>query len=176
MKLFAVAPALLLLTGCPLLDVEVEVAEVCITYNDVPIEGVPLEALDHVETTVLLDDFAELRELVSRQDVDLRFTRAEIRAVDVPSIGPITSARVVVASGDPESTLPTLTVVECTDNCLVDGTTLAISADVQESALEYVKSASLVVDLDLHGRLPATQWHADIDVCMSGRAGFRLEP
>ena len=174
MKVFTVIPALLL-TGCPLLDVEVEVAEVCITYNDVPIEGVPLEALDHVETTVLLDDFAELRELVSRQDVDLRFTRAEIRAVDVPSIGPITSARVVVASGDPESTLPTLTVVECAGDCLVDGTTLAISADVQESALEYVKSASLV-DLDLHGRLPATQWHADIDVCMSGRAGFRLEP
>jgi hypothetical protein len=83
---------------------------------------------------------------------------------------------VSVASGDPESTLPTMSIVDCDGDCLPDGTTLSLPAETQQSAIEYVKTGSLVVDLDLRGALPAEAWTADVDVCMSGRFRYTLEP
>jgi hypothetical protein len=171
MKLLPLA-SLFLLTGCPFLEIEAEVAEVCVTYNHVTIEGV---AVDSVQTSFVADDLGQLSALVE-QDAELAFVRAEIRAVDRDDVGFVSAAKVAIASGNPDSALPTLPIIECDGDCLPDGPTLAIPADVQHSAVDYVKSGSLVVDLELRGALPAEAWTADVDICMTGRVGYAVEP
>jgi hypothetical protein len=158
------------LSGCPLLELEAEVGEVCVTYANVSIEGV---TGDHLQHSVAAEDLAALQEFVE-QDANLEFTRVALRSSS--SLGFVSSARVSVASGDPESTLPTLQIVECDGDCVPDGTTIAIPAATQQSAIEYVKTGSLVLDLDLRGQLPAEAWTADIDVCMTGSFRYTVEP
>lgn len=160
------------LAGCPLLAVEAEVGEVCVTYKDIAIEGVPTG--DRVQHQFSTDDLGQLQEL-AEQDADLAFTRVAIRAhgSGVPRVD---AAHVSVASGNPDSTLPTMSIVECSGDCVSDGFTLDIPAGIQQSALEYVQSGSLVVDLDLRGTLPIEAWTADIDVCMTGKFRYVLDP
>src|SRR5687767_14094865 len=98
MKIIALA-SLLALSGCPFLEIEAEVSEVCVTYDNVQIDGVDPGAL-LVQTSFTADDLGELASLVE-QDADLRFTRAEIRAVDGSSLGFVRTARVAIASGNP---------------------------------------------------------------------------
>jgi hypothetical protein len=164
-------PALLLLTGCPLLEIEASIEEVCVTYRDIQIEGV---AGDRVQHSFTADDLGQLQTFVE-QDAEMSFTRVAIRAHG-GAFAAVTSARVAVASGDPASTLPTLSIVECDGDCLPDGNTLAIPADTQHSAVEYVATGSLVIDMDLRGQLPAETWTADVDVCMTGAFRFAVEP
>jgi hypothetical protein len=160
------------LAGCPLLAIEAEVGEVCVTYKDIEIEGVPTG--DRVQHSFSTDDLGQLKELAD-QDAELAFTRVVVRAhgSGVPSVS---SAHVTVASGDPESALPTMPIVECDGDCVSDGYTIDIPAGIQQSALEYVQAGSLVVDLDLRGQLPIEAWTADVDVCMTGKFSYVLDP
>jgi hypothetical protein len=166
------ATLLLPLAGCPLLAIEAEVSEVCVTYADVQIEGVPTG--DRVTHSFTIDDLGSLQEFVD-QDAELSFTRVAVRThgSGFPSIQ---SAHVSVASGDPESTLPTMSIVECDGDCVSDGFTLDIPAGIQQSALEYVKSGSIAVDMDLQGQLPIEAWSADVDVCMTGHFKYVVDP
>ena len=158
------------LAGCPLLQIEAEVSEVCVTYANVEIEGV---AGDRVQHSFTATDLGALQEFVD-QDAELSFTRVAIRSGS--AFGRVDAASVTVASGDPEATLPTLAIVECAGDCVPDGATLDIPAAVQHSAVEYVKTGSLVVEMDLRGQLPAEAWTADVDVCMTGRFSYTVEP
>jgi hypothetical protein len=170
MKIYPLA--LLVLSGCPFLEVSAEIGEVCVTYNNVQIDGVDGAV---VQRSFTADDLGQLTTLVE-QDAELSFVRAEIRAVGGASIGFVSAAKVAIASGNPDSTLPTLPIVECDGDCLPDGPSLAIPVDVQHSAVEYVKTGSLVIDLEMRGELPRDAWMADVDVCMTGRFRYALEP
>ncbi len=171
-----IVPAVLS-TGCPLLQVDTEVSEVCVTYHDVVIEGVPGQGDGPTElaTSVTIDDLGQLTDLVD-QDDDLAFVRAEIRATDGTDLGFVDAANVSIASGDPDSVLPTLSVVACDGDCLPNGAVLEIPAAIQHSAVDYVRTGSLAIDLDIVGRAPATDWTADVDVCMTGHLTYKLEP
>lgn len=160
-----------LLAGCPLLEIETSIEEVCVTYRDIEIEGVMGDQVQHSFSTGELGELQRFAE----QDAEMVFTRVAIRA-HTASFAAIERARVAVASGDPESTLPTLPIVECDGDCLSDGRTLAIPAETQHSAVAYVATGALVLDLDLRGELPAEAWTADVDVCMSGRFRYAVEP
>jgi hypothetical protein len=166
---FALA-LLVLPTGCPLLELDANVSEVCVTYSNVQIDAV---TGDHVQASVTIDDLGQLQDLVGR-DSDLRFVRAELRGAS--SLSFVSAAEVSIASGDPASTLPTLSIVACDGDCLADGSALGIPAAVQHSAVAYVKTGSLVIDLDLRGQLPAQAWTADVDVCMTGHLQYAVEP
>ena len=158
------------LSGCPLLELEADVGEVCVTYKDVAIEGV---TGDRVQHSVSANDLGKLQTFVE-QDANLAFTRVALRSQS--SLAFVSAATVAVASGDPESTLPTLSIVSCDGDCLPDGATIAIPATTHHSAIDYVKTGSLVIDLDLRGQLPSGAWTADIDVCMTGNFRYTLEP
>jgi hypothetical protein len=165
--------ALLVLSGCPFLEVEAEVGEVCVTYNDITIDGV---AGGFVQTSFVADDLGQLNALVE-QDAELSFVRAELRAASgATSLGFVGAAKLAIASGDSDSALPTLDIIECDGDCLPDGPRLQIPVSVQHSAVDYVKTGSLVVDLELRGELPATAWTADVDLCMTGRVGYAFRP
>lgn len=163
-----------LTTGCPLLEVQAEVQEVCLTYRGVELPGAP--DLDSIDQSVTFDDLGGVRDLVDL-DAELRFVRAELRAASgIDRIDFVQRARLSIASGDPSSPLPTLDVYHCDGDCLSEGNALAIPAEVQHDAIAYLASRSIVVDFELAGRLPAEPWTADIDVCFTGRINYAVEP
>jgi hypothetical protein len=167
------ASAAALLTGCPLLDVAVEISEVCLTYENVEVKGTSESAL---QSTFAFDDLERIHELLEL-DAELRFVRAEARVTSgLDSFAFVEAATLTIASGDPESTLPTLVVHECTGDCLASGTALELPATVQASAGDYLAGESIIVGVDFAGRAPAQDWTMDIDICVSGKLGYTLEP
>ena len=157
---------LVLLPACPLLDVQAEVDEVCMTYRGVTIPGVPAGET-RIEQSFNVDQLQGAKDLADA-DAQLTFTRAEIRATSgVSDFSFVQQAELSIASGDPNSTLPTLAIFECQD-CGTATTTLDVDNAMVTPIQDYIKSGSLVVTLALQGTPPATDWTADVDVCMTG--------
>lgn len=165
---------LVLLPGCPLLDVEADVGEVCVTYPDIEVD-VPAGSV-MLETSFVVDDLSAIHDL-TKFDATMSFVRARVRATSgLDDLGFVTSAHLDISSGDPTSALPRITVYTCDGDCTPTGPSLEIPAPDQHDAMDYVKSGSLLVDLQISGRTPAQHFKMDVDVCMSGRAGYTFTP
>jgi hypothetical protein len=95
-----------LATGCPLVEVDVEVREVRLTYADIAVEGVPAEAGGSVQQEFVFDDLGDIQELVEL-DADVSFLRVELSTKSgIASFDFVDHATVSISSGDPASTLP----------------------------------------------------------------------
>jgi hypothetical protein len=165
---------LLLVTGCPVLDVAVEVKDVCLTYPGITIEGVP--DTRSVNRSFVFDDLDGVRALV-KEHADVQFVRAEVRArAGISDFAFVDTALVTMASGDPASKLPVLTVFGCDGDCLLDGNRLTLPASVEKSATEYLATDSILVEVVITGRLPNVTWTMDADICMNGQLDYQLEP
>jgi hypothetical protein len=166
---------LLALPGCPLLDVEVDAQEVCLSYPNfqVPAAGTGETALHQ---SFVFDDLSAVKD-ITKLDANLEFVRAEVRATSgIQSFDFIHAVHIVVASGDPASTLPPMTMYHCDGDCAPDGDRLEIPAAVGADAIAYLRSSSVKIDLDFEGQVPAVAWTMDIDVCMKARAGYTVSP
>ncbi len=174
MRLFLLAGLAGLVPGCPLLDVQMEVQEVCLTYRGVTIPGVPTG-----QTTVDQSfNFKDLQGAKNLADADakLTVTRAEIRATSgVSDFKFVQKAALSIASADPNSTLPTLGIFSCTD-CGNETPTLDVTDPTTTPVQDYIKSGSLIVTVDLAGTPPTADWTADVDVCMSGTISYSVSP
>jgi hypothetical protein len=175
-KLFVLAVGLAMLPGCPLLEVEVEIPEVCLTYPNLQIEAAPA-GLTSAKQSFVFDDLSAAHDLTGKLDADLEFVRAEVRATSgIDGFAFARAVHVVVSSGDPDSTLPPLTIYDCDGDCAPEGNKLAIPAEAGRNAIDYLRSNSLAIDLAFEGELPTTAWTMDIDVCMKARAGYTFSP
>ncbi len=159
-KLFAFA-LLLFPTGfdgCPIASVEVDVSEVCVTRD------VEVGATDGTSATAsfTVDDFGKLGELAG-EDSEAQFTA--LRFPDMRA--QLTHAHALLASGNPDATLPALEVA-CDGNCAA----IEMPAALTANAVDYIRSGSLVVELELAGALPTEAWTAKVDVCMTGAFAF----
>ncbi|MEO8700835.1 MAG: hypothetical protein ABI867_12370 [Kofleriaceae bacterium] len=165
-KLAMLVSAVALLGGCPLFEAEVEVGEVCMTYEDVQID--PSVAVGNTTgASFVFDDLSPIHDLLDL-DANLELVRANIRPRSgIASLDFVHSAQVTLASGDPESTLPTLSVLACDGDCFAGGT-LEVPASTQQDAVEYVRSESVVIGVDLQGEIPQAAFSVDVDVCMRG--------
>lgn len=167
---------LTLSTGCPLLEVEAEMPEVCMTHKDVEVAGVPAEYSGGIDETFAFDDlsaFDQLKDL----DADLRFVSATVRATyGVGNLAFINSASVEVASNNPDSTLPTRMFYACDGDCPAKDNALAIPVQDQDDALEYIKSGSLSIALKANGSMPTESWKMDVEICVAGRAAYTFQP
>lgn len=168
--LFAVA--LTQLGGCPLLDVEVEVPEVCVGYHDLPVDGV---ATDGVTTTLherfAVDDLDALHQ-VTDLDADVGFVRAALLArAGITDFGFVDAARIAITSDDPA--LPPLVLYQCDGDCVPADGALDMLAAAQHDALDYLRGSSLVVDIELTGRIPREAWAMDVDICFTARARYQ---
>ena len=162
-----------LVPACPLLSVQAEVQEVCLTYTGVTIPGVP--AGGNISQSF---DFKDLQGAKALADANaqLTFTHAEVRATSgVSSFSFVQQAELSIASGDANSTLPTLSIFKC-DGCGNATTTLDVTNATSSPAQDYMKTGSLVVTIDLTGTPPATDWTADVDICMSGTVDYTVNP
>lgn len=168
----AFAAALVTLAGCPkLFEVEVELGEVCLTRRGVEVPGVPAGAPPTAADDFTFDDLGAIHELMDKGGADLKFVRAELRSEIALDF--MQSAHLSISSGDPNSTLDTLQVLNCED-CLADGSTLGIPAGVQSNAIEYLEGESIIVDMEVAGTMPSEDWKMDVDLCMAGH--FSVAP
>jgi hypothetical protein len=174
---FAALLALALLpAGCPfpLLDVAADVQAVCVTYTDVQVEGVPAIAGVHsVSQSFTVSDLGEITSL-DKLDAQLTFVSAELHATSgISDFTFVQAANVMVASGDPTSTLPTVDVYDCTGDCAPTGSTMSVPAATEVDAAPYVHSGSVVIDVELSGNPPTTAWTMDVDVCFSAHLDYQ---
>ena len=177
MRLYLLA-SLLALPACPLLDVTAQVQEVCMTYSGVTIPGVPVGQTS-IEQSFTLDQLqgaSAFARSAANADAQLTFTHAEIRAVSgVSGFSFVQKAELSIASGDPNSTLPTLSVFDC-EGCGTSSPALDVDNATTVPVQDYIKTGSLVVTIALQGTPPENDWVADVDVCMSGNISYKVAP
>jgi len=152
-------------------DVEVKVTDLCVPYNGVTIDGVDpgITELDHQFTYTKL---AALQSLAA--DIkDLEFiSLGATPESGVTSLDFIDAANDTVSSGDPSSPLPTIDVYDCAGDCVPNGNTLEVPAMLETSALAYIETGSIIVDLEIDGQLPTSNWVIDLDACFSGQLDY----
>lgn len=177
-KLFKTLPllgvSLTLLPGCPLLKIEAEVEEVCLSYPNLEVTN-PI-AQSSIQQSFVFDDLSAIHDL-AEQDANLQFVRATVRATSgISDFSFVRAVRLVVSSGDPSSSLPSLTMYDCDGDCVPEGDELAIPASVGTNAIEYLRGDSVLIDLDFEGEIPAGTWTMDVDVCMKAKAAYTVSP
>jgi hypothetical protein len=166
---------LVVLPACPLLDVQAEVQEVCLTYRGVTIPGVPAGAGGTIDQSFNFDDLQGAKALADA-NAHLTFTRAEVRATSgVTDLSFVKHADLSIASGDPNSTLPTLSIFDC-DDCSTSASALDTDNATTSPVEDYIKSGSLVVTIALTGAPPANDWSVDVDICMTGNVSYQVGP
>lgn len=174
-SVLALGIGLVFLPGCPLLDIEADVPEVCLRYPNLQVETT--KGATSFKQSFAFDDLSSVHDLTDKLDANLEFVRAEVRATSgIDSFAFVRAVHIVVSSGDPNSTLPPLTMYDCNGDCVPEGATLDIPAAVGHDAIEYLKSNSVVIDLDFQGEVPASTFTMDVDVCMKARAGYTFRP
>jgi hypothetical protein len=167
-----VGAGLVLLTGgCPLLQIEAEVQEVCMTYADLEIPG--SDGSGTISHQFVFDDLMSIDE-IEQLDGNVEFVNVKLRAKSgVSDLGFVESAHITVASGDPASTLPELTIVDCSGAaCPTAGSAITLLASEHGDAMAYLRSDSVAVSLDVTRVLPTQAWTIDVDVCVKGTIRF----
>ncbi|HET9623047.1 MAG TPA: hypothetical protein VFP84_16860 [Kofleriaceae bacterium] len=165
---------LTVLPACPLLDVTADAQEVCLTYPNLKVPAAGGET--SLDQSFSFDDLSKIHDL-TKLDASLEFTRAQVRATSgITDFSFIESAKLDVASGDPGSTLPTLTMYDCNGDCDPNGATLDIPANTVTNAVQYLRGDSIEIGVAFKGTLPSVAWTLDIDVCMTASASYSVAP
>jgi hypothetical protein len=170
-KSLLVIAGLSLLPGCPLLEAEVQVQEVCITYDDID----ALPATD-VHQQIVIDDMSEIHELTDHAE-DLRFRRAEVIATSgIDNFDFVDTARIAISPGAGESPVAPLTLYRCDGDCVSHADSLALTADEEHDVLDYLRGDAITLHLDVTGTPPPVAWTMSVVVCFEGRARFEVAP
>jgi len=166
---------LLALPGCPLLDVQVDAEEVCLSYPNLEIPAAA-GGMTSLDQSFSFDDLSAVHDIV-KLDANLEFVRAEVTATSgITNFDFIHSVKIVVASGDPGTTLAPMTMYDCNGDCVPDGNKLEIPAAEGNDAIAYLRSSSIKIDLQFEGDVPAVKWTMDVNVCIKARAGYSYSP
>jgi hypothetical protein len=172
-SLLAFGLGLTLLPGCPLLDVEADAQEVCLTYPNlqVPAAG----GLTSLHQSFSFDDLSQIHDLADL-DADIELIRAEVHATSgISDFSFIHSAKIVVGA-NAQAGLPALTMYDCNGDCNPEGAKLVIPAAKVNDAIEYLRGDALTVDVSFEGVVPDKAWTMDVDVCMKASASYTFSP
>jgi hypothetical protein len=162
--------ALSLLPACPLLEAQVDVPEVCITYDDIEV----LAAATEVDQQIVVDDLGEIHELVEHAE-DLTFKRAEAIAVSgVGDFSFVDSARIAIAPGRGDGAVTPLTLYQCDGDCVSSADALVLSDDERHDVLDYLRGDAITLDLAITGDLPQVTWTMSVVVCFAGSARYSV--
>ncbi len=162
---------LLLLPACPLLDVQADVQDACVTYQNVSIDPMP-QVTGTLEKSFTVSDLSALKDLAD-DGFQLGFARGDVRAVSgVSDFGFVQAADVLITSGSADSTLSAFDF-GCT-NCGSAASEVDFAPQGSADAQAYVETGSLIVTVELTGTPPAVSWTMDVDVCMTGTASYEL--
>jgi hypothetical protein len=157
----------LLLGGCPLLDVEADVQEACVTRTGVQIAANAPTS----DQSIVVDHLDGLADL-AKQGFHLTLVHGQVRATSgISDFSFVTSAAVSLASGDPSSTLATLDALACDSRGSADAI-LDVTPSSTADVAPYIESGSLILNVDLAGAAPAVDWTMDVEVCAHGSASY----
>ncbi|HEX4454132.1 MAG TPA: hypothetical protein VH143_24885 [Kofleriaceae bacterium] len=167
---------LALLPACPLLDLQADVQSACVSYSDVAVDPMP-QVTGTIEKSFTVNDLDSLKQLAD-DGFQLSFASGDVTsATGISSFGFVKSADVAVASGDPNSTLPTLefSCSDCGgDTTELDFTPVTTGSAATVDAKPYFDSGSLIVTIGLTGMPPSVAWSMDVDVCVTGTASYEV--
>jgi hypothetical protein len=167
----ALLTGLAMLPGCPLVDIEADVPEVCLTYPNLQVQS---PAQSSISESFVFDDLSAVHDVV-KQDATLEFVRAELRVTSgLDNLAFVDAVKVVVASNDAGTKLPPLTMYDCDGDCAPDGKALKLTAGEARNAIAYLQSDSIKIDIEFRGEIPAASWTMDIDVCLKGSASHSV--
>ena len=154
---------LLPLGGCPLLQVEVEVPNVCISRTDVAVPG----TLGQLQTRVQveLSDIAALDELEPGDELQFISFSARPQGGGGELSG-IESAKVPLAGGG----LPALVIFDCDGDCITADGSLSPTPASEDNVADYMRADDAAVEIELHGSLPPRDFKIDVSACLSGEA------
>ncbi len=128
-----------------------------------------------IDQSFTVDDLGEVQSL-SAIVSNLTFVRAEAHATSgIDNFDFVDAAHITVASDVPSPPLPALDVYDCDGDCVPDGSTLTVPSNVQQSAIDYVESGSVLVDVSLVGQPPTVAWTMNVDVCFSGQLSYQAK-
>ena len=166
----ALGVGLVLLTGgCPLLQVDADVPETCVTYRDVEIPAT--DGSGAISHSFVVDDLSGFQPFVEL-DGAVEFVHVKLRAKSgVSSLDFVDAASVTVAAPD----RPDAVIVDCAGDCPAGQSELVLDTDAAVDALDYLSADSLTVTLDVAGDLPTTAWTMDVDVCVTARVSVTVE-
>lgn len=152
---------LLPLGGCPLLQVEAEVPNVCISRTDVTVPGTLGQLETHVQ--VKLSDIEALDEI--KQGDDLQFLSFSAHPQDGgKEFSGIQSAKVTLTGGG----LPALVLFECDGDCVAADGSLSLTLTSEDNIAEYLQADDAEAEIELHGTLPLRDFKVDVNACLSG--------
>ena len=173
----------LLATGCPLLQVEVEARGVCLNYPDLQFDVTAASAAAGagvgamvLEKTFEFDELGPLAELVEL-NAEIVLDAVELTAqTGIADFAFVDTATVKLASGDPESTLPELTAYRCAGDCEPEGNGLTVPPAATDNVLPYAGADSILVHLTLDGPVPVAAGSLDVSVCLNASASESFAP
>lgn len=154
-----------LLGACTLMDVEVDVDEVRVTSAEVELKGVNGAAAAKHRFT--FTNLAALHELLD-VGAELAFVGAELRATSgVDDLSFVEQLTVTIAAADATAGLAPITAYHCAGNCAAHARSLVMTQSRAVRATEYVSTGSLVLDLDVAGRIPGRPWTVTFEAVFS---------
>lgn len=160
--LFALA-MLLPLGGCPLLQIEAELPEVCIARTGVTVPG----GLGQLQTQVRieLDEVDGLDELKGGDE--LRFISFTARPQSGgQELAGIQAAKVTLSTDD--AALPAVEIFRCDGDCVTADGALSLEASSEANIAAYLAAPGAAVEVEMHGALPLLDFKVDLNACLSG--------
>jgi hypothetical protein len=155
------------LTGCPLLDIQAEVDDLCITQTGISIPAAPAGVDGELTQDFTFDNLDALSKLSSVSG-DVQFASATV----VPSGGAsslsfVDSAHLTIAA----DAQPAIDAFDCDGDCFAAGDALNLSAMAEQNVLSYLTAKALSGSIALRGTLPTSDWSVDVTVCLRGNVG-----
>lgn len=160
-----VACALLLpLGGCPLLQIEADVPEVCISRTDVAVPG----TLGQLQTAVKvqLSDIQGLDELTEDDELHFISFSAHPQGGGQELAG-IQSAKVVLTASE-ASGLPPILIFSCDGDCTDASGALTVKSSTDANIADYLSDGEATAEVELRGALPLRNFNVDITACLAG--------
>jgi hypothetical protein len=161
----------LCLSGCTILDAEIEIPQACMTFHD---QEVPGMADGHTFTKTFVADDLQVVDGFIKVDGVITDARARLTLRSGPSDFTFLDG-VTVTVNDSTGTLPPVMLVACLEGaCMSMSGVTEIVAQVPENLLDYARGGAPRFTVTLTGNLPAQTWSTDIEVCVAGHASIKI--
>lgn len=162
--------ALLVLPACPLLDVDADVQDACVTYQDIAVDAMPPVA-GTLDKSFAVSDLGGLKTLADA-GFDMTFESGSVRpSSGITDMSFVQSATITITSND--TSLSPIDF-DCA-NCGSAAAELDVAPSGSGDAKPYIESGALVVELSMTGVPPSVAWTMDVDVCMSGHDAVQVD-
>ncbi len=166
--------SLSLLSGCPLIQVELDLPEVCLTMDAIDVDGSTGTGAMSIERNIdITERVRNIQNALAEQGVTNQLELVSFAAHIVPSAHAPSDFRFV---DQLSVTLPAsgqqlgVTLVDCTD-CGSDDSSVWLDLP-RIDMRPYAERETISIDVALMGNMPAHSWQMSADLCFSAQLGY----